>query len=134
MTARYPSGGLLRQGPGRPHRRPEGRLERPGTVDHLGQPHAVPYRGDRRAGAGRAGPGTGRGPSSQPFDLTGVAAVRGGAADRVGGLDADRQINVGAVGTERVVAGQVSQLCQRLEGGAPTHYVNQDLATIWPDK
>ena len=46
-------------------------------------------------------------PSSQPFDLTGVAAVRGGAADRVGGLDADRQINVGAVGAERVVAGQV---------------------------
>jgi hypothetical protein len=36
--------------------------------------------------------------------LTGIAAVRGGAADRVGGLDADRQINVGAVGTERVVS------------------------------
>jgi len=87
----------------------------------------------RRRRSRRAGAPAGV-PSSQPFDLTGVAAVRGGAADRVGGLDADRQINVGAVGTERVVAGQVSQLCQRLEGGAPTHYVNQDLATIWPDK
>jgi hypothetical protein len=49
-------------------------------------------------------------PSSQPFDLTGVAAVRGGAADRVGGIDADRQINVGAVGTERVVAGQIAAM------------------------
>ena len=33
--------------------------------------------------------------------------MRCGAADRVGRLDANRQIDVGAVGVERVVAGQV---------------------------
>src|SRR5438132_14172124 len=39
--------------------------------------------------------------SHQLFDLARIAAVWGGAADRVGRLDADRQVDVGAVGIER---------------------------------
>ena len=33
--------------------------------------------------------------------------MRGGAADRVGRFDSNRQIDIGAVGYESVVAGQV---------------------------
>ena len=39
--------------------------------------------------------------------------MRGGAADRIGRLDADREVDIGAIGTERVVAGKV-QLGTRL--------------------
>ncbi len=47
--ARALSHGLLRQGARRPHRRSERRLEGPRPVGDLGQPHAGPYRGHRRA-------------------------------------------------------------------------------------
>ena len=39
--------------------------------------------------------------------------MRGGAADRIGRLDADREVDIGAIGTESVVAGKV-QLGTRL--------------------
>ena len=54
-VARALSDGLFRQGSRRPHRRPERRLEGPRVVGDLGQPHALPHRGDRRPRARRAG-------------------------------------------------------------------------------
>ncbi len=49
----YPDG-LLRQGPRRPHRRSECRLEGPRPLGDVGQPHAGPYRRHRCAAPGRA--------------------------------------------------------------------------------
>jgi len=54
-VARPQSDGLFRQEAGRPHRRPEDRLEGPRIMGDLGQSHAVPHRGDRRTGAGCPG-------------------------------------------------------------------------------
>ena len=45
QSARPLSDGLLRQVDGRPHRRPERRLEGPRAVVDVRQPHAVPRRG-----------------------------------------------------------------------------------------
>jgi hypothetical protein len=39
------------------------------------------------------------------LDLAGITAVRGGAANRVGRVNADRQIDVSALGIERIIAG-----------------------------
>src|SRR4051812_39439241 len=52
-VARALSDGLFHQGAGRPHRRPERRLEGPLLMGEFGQPHPAAYRGDRRPGAGR---------------------------------------------------------------------------------
>jgi hypothetical protein len=43
--------------------------------------------------------------SDKLFDLAGIAAVRGGTADRVGGVNADREVDVSALGIERIIAG-----------------------------
>ena len=41
----------------------------------------------------------------QLLNLAWITAVRGSAADRVGRLGADRQVDVGAIGVERIVTG-----------------------------
>src|SRR5262249_36915636 len=45
--------------------------------------------------------------SRQLFNLAWITAVRGRTADGVGRLDADRQVDVGTIGVERIVAGQL---------------------------
>ena len=57
-------------------------------------------RGDARVPAGSHA-------SPQLLNLAWITAVRGSAADRVGRLDADRQVYVGAVGIERIVTGEL---------------------------
>jgi hypothetical protein len=62
----------------------------------------VSVRAARAWRATRAGRGAA---SGQLLNLAWVAAVRGSAADGVGRLDADRQVEVSALGIERIVAG-----------------------------
>ena len=45
--------------------------------------------------------------SRQLLDLAWITTVRRSAADRVGRLDADRQVEVGAIGVQCIVAGQL---------------------------